>query len=68
MFNYLTANSTERYIDALPSITESYNRSKHRTTKMRSIDVDPDNIQEEKFIFHNTYGLTNLDNLLHQLY
>ena len=64
MFKYLTANSTKRYIDVLSSITDAYNRSKHRTTKMRPIDVDPHDIQDEKCVFLNTYGVPTKVDLL----
>ena len=64
MFKYLTANSTKRYIDVLASLTDAYNRSKHRTTKMRPIDVDPYDAQDEKHVFYNTYGVPSMRDLL----
>ena len=66
MFKYLTANSTKRYIDVLQSLTDSYNRSKHRTTKMRPVDVDPHDKQDERIVFSNTYGVSTMRDLLLQ--
>lgn len=66
MFKYLTAHSTKRYIDVLGSLTDSYNQSKHSTTKMRPIDVEPHDIEDEKIVFKNTYGAANLSELLHE--
>ena len=66
MFKYLTANSTKRYIDVLQSLTDAYNRSKHRTTKMRPIDVDPHDMDDERIVFSNTYGVPTKLDLLKQ--
>ena len=66
MFKYLTANSTKRYIDVLQSLTDAYNRSKHRTTEMRPIDVDPHDMQDENVVFGNTYGVSSMRDLLLQ--
>jgi hypothetical protein len=64
MFKYLTANSTKRYIDVLDSLTDSYNRAKHRTTKMRPIDVEEP--RDEERVFCNTYGVPSMRDLLLQ--
>lgn len=66
MFKYLTANNTKRYIDVLDSFINAYNRSKHRTTKMRPIDVTPYDAEEEEFVFRNTYGVPTMTDLLQQ--
>jgi hypothetical protein len=66
MYKYLTAKSTKKYIDVLDSLTDSYNRSKHRTTKMRPIDVDPDDLGDEKIVFRNTYRAPSKLELLRQ--
>jgi len=39
IWTYLSANKTERYIDALDSILKSYNNSTHRSIKMKPADV-----------------------------
>ncbi len=40
MYRYFTASNTQRYIDVLESIVESYNSSIHSTTKYAPRDVD----------------------------
>lgn len=66
MFKYLTAKSTKKYIDVLSSLTDSYNRSKHSTTKMRPIDVDPHDTNDERVVFSNSYGVPSKLDLLRQ--
>ena len=39
MFKYFTAQNTYRYIDVLPELVDGYNNSKHRSIKMKPIDV-----------------------------
>lgn len=68
LFKYMTSKNTKKYIDVLTSFTDSYNASKHRTTKMRPIDVDPDDKQDEKTVFLNTYGVPSLRHLLFREY
>lgn len=41
IWTYLTANKTERYIDVLDKIVNSYNNSIHRSIKMKPADVRP---------------------------
>ena len=38
-YKYFTANNTYRYIDALQSLVDGYNKTRHRTIKMRPADV-----------------------------
>lgn len=66
IFKYLTAKVTKRYIDILPALTASYNRSRHRTTKMRPIDVTPHDMNEERYVFYNTYKAHDMHELQRQ--
>lgn len=52
MFKYFTAKGTRRYIDILPQLVQSYNNSKHRTTKFAPINV---NKESEPEVFFNIY-------------
>ena len=54
MFKYVTSIGKQKYIDKLQDFVDSYNRTKHRTIKMRPIDVNLDNEDE---VFYNTYGV-----------
>ncbi len=53
IYKYLTAFNTNRYIDVLQIIVESYNNSFHRTIKMTPNQVSSEN-QEE--VWHNIYN------------
>lgn len=68
IFKYMTSKNSSKYIDTLQDFTESYNNSKHRTIKMRPIDVDPDDKQDEKTVFLNTYGVPSMRHLLFKEY
>lgn len=68
IYKYMTANGTEEYLDVLDDIVESYNKTRHGVTKMRPIDVDLDDLDDRDRVFKNTYGFTNLRELiLHQV-
>ena len=43
MYRYFTARHTRRYVDVLPDLMHSYNRTYHRSIGMTPIDVTPDN-------------------------
>jgi len=43
MYRYFTAKNTHRYVDVLPDLVYSYNRSYHRSIQMAPADVTPDN-------------------------
>jgi hypothetical protein len=53
LWTYMTANNTDRYIDALDKVVHSYNHSVHRTIGMRPADVKPLHVSK---IFHRLYG------------
>lgn len=53
MFKYFSSRGTRKYIDVLPLLVNGYNKSYHRTIKMRPIDVTSSNTAE---VFSNTYG------------
>ena len=53
LWAYMTGNNTDRYIDALDDIVDSYNHSVHRTIGMRPADVKPKDVGK---IFHRVYG------------
>ena len=46
MFRYFTARHTNRWVDILQSLIESYNNSIHRSIGMAPNDVNSDNVQE----------------------
>lgn len=69
LYKYMTANRTDNYLDVLDDIVDSYNRTVHSVTKMRPVDVDPDDIEDKRRVFRNTYGYSSLRELiLHQVY
>ena len=53
MWRYFTAKRTRRYIDVLPDLVDSYNRSKHRSIQKKPINVTPNN---EREVWHMLYG------------
>ena len=53
MYKYFTAENTNRYIDALPSLVKGYNHSFHRSIKMKPINVD---LHDQVAIRQNLYG------------
>ena len=42
IFKLFTAQNDHKWLDALPKIIENYNKTVHRTIKMRPIDVKPE--------------------------
>ena len=60
LFKYMTARKTENYLDVLPDIVASYNKTKHGAIKMRPVDVDAYDLQDQQRVFKNTYGFSNL--------
>lgn len=68
IYKYMTAHGTEEYLDVLDNIVESYNKTRHSVTKMRPVDVDQADQEDQEKVFKNTYGFTNLRELiLHQV-
>ena len=53
MWRYFTAKRTRRYIDVLPDLVDSYNRSKHRSIQKKPINVTQNN---EREVWHTLYG------------
>ena len=53
MWRYFTRKNTSRYVDVLPSLVKSYNRSYHRSIKRAPADVDESN-QED--VWQTLYG------------
>ncbi len=52
MYAYFTSDNTNRYLDALPDLLDSYNHSTHRTIGMRPADV---RIKHEPKLWHRMY-------------
>ena len=52
MFKYFTYANTQRYIDVLPDLVQSYNNSYHRTIKMAPNHVNADNVLQ---VYRNIY-------------
>lgn len=53
IYRYLTTNQVNRYIDVLPKIFLTYNRTFHSSLKMAPADVKPENL---KTVLNNLYG------------
>ena len=53
LWRYFEATNTRRYVDVLPKIVESYNATKHGTTKMAPVKVTAVNQHEA---WNNAYG------------
>ena len=49
---YLSERGTKKFQDKLEDFTRAYNRTFHRTIRMRPVDVTKDNENE---VWHNTY-------------
>ena len=45
LFRLFTARKSNKWIDVLPKLVESYNNSKHRTIGMKPIDVKPEHTE-----------------------
>jgi transposase InsO family protein len=68
LYKYMTARRTKEYLDVLQDFVASYNRTKHGVTKMRPIDVGVYDLEDRERVFKNTYGYTNLRELImHQV-
>ena len=52
MYRYFTSKGTHRYVDVLQDLVDGYNTSKHRSIKMRPIDVTKRN---EHIVRKNLY-------------
>ena len=61
ILRYLAHNKTQNYIKVLPDIISAYNKTEHRTIKMRPYDVQAEH--EEK-VFKNSYGVRNFLELM----
>lgn len=53
MFKYFTSKGVRKYVNVLDGIVGAYNKSVHRSIKMRPIDVT---IRNESKVFKNLYG------------
>lgn len=53
IYLYLDKNQTNRYIDILPKIVESYNKTYHSSIKMAPFEVKEENL---KTVLNNLYG------------
>ena len=54
MWKYITANSTQKYIDVLPSMVDNYNSTYHRSIKLTPSDArNPSNYQH---VYNALYG------------
>ena len=54
MWKYFTANSTQKYIDVLPSMVDKYNSTYHRSIKLTPSDArNPSNYQH---VYNALYG------------
>ena len=54
MWKYFTANSTQKYIDGLPSMVDKYNSTYHRSIKLTPSDArNPPNYQH---VYNALYG------------
>ena len=49
---YLTERGTKKFQDKLEEFTQAYNRTIHRSIRMRPVDVTKDN---ENVVWHNVY-------------
>ena len=57
IWKYFTAKDTKRYIDVLPALVQSYNRSYHRSIKRAPVDVNYDNQEEVWKTLYNEDGI-----------
>ena len=56
MWKMFTLQRSHRWLDALPVLIDAYNKSYHRSIKMRPVDVNKAN---ESQVWHNLYGNDN---------
>jgi transposase InsO family protein len=52
IYRYFTAKGTSRWTDVIQQLVDSYNRSTHRSIKMRPIEVNDDN---RHLVYNNLY-------------
>jgi len=61
LFKTFTARNTKKWIDVIPKLVESYNKSKHRTINMKPNDVQRQHVpQLLKRIYKNTEYLESI--------
>ena len=53
IYKHLTANNTRRYVNVLPDILYSYNRSQHRTIGRAPVDVQTD--EDDSAVWRRVY-------------
>ena len=53
IFKLFTAQNNHKWIDALPKLIDSYNKSKHSSIKMKPADVKPEHTQ---ILLNRLYG------------
>ena len=53
MWRYFTAKNTQRYLDVLQDLMDSYNNSYHRSIRMKPNEVTPEKTSQ---VFENLYG------------
>jgi hypothetical protein len=63
MYRYFTHRGTQRYIDILQKLIDSYNSSYHRSIKMRPIDVNKSN---ESLVFQNLYNAKSFKDIFYK--
>ena len=61
MFKYFTSRGTRKYIDVLQDFVTAYNKSFHRSIKMRPVDVSKNN---EIIVFKNLYRHNSIQEIL----
>ena len=61
MFKYFTSRGTRKYIDVLRDFVTAYNKSFHRSIKMRPVDVSKNN---EIIVFKNLYRHNSIQEIL----
>jgi hypothetical protein len=65
IWKYFTLSNTQKYIDVLPQIVDTYNNTYHRSIKMTPNQVKKSNSQQ---VFINLYGFDkNLDSNINRL-
>jgi transposase InsO family protein len=55
IYKHMTANATERYVDSLPKIVETYNSRKHRSIGMPPSESNDANLSK---VWHRLYDTT----------
>lgn len=60
IYKYMTANNTRTYLPRLADFVDAYNKSYHRSIKMRPIDVTSDT---QALAFKQLYGTNDIESL-----